>query len=37
LIDKEGLTPDVEVNLTQDDVTAGKDPQLDAAIALFSK
>jgi carboxyl-terminal processing protease len=37
LIDKEGLTPDVEVKLTQDDVTAGKDPQLDAAVALFAK
>jgi len=37
LIDKKGLTPDVEAKLTQEDVTAGKDPQLDAAIALFAK
>jgi len=31
-IDKIGLTPDIVVKLTQADVTAGKDPQLDAAI-----
>jgi carboxyl-terminal processing protease len=37
LIDKKGLTPDVVVALTQDDFKAGKDPQLDAALALFSK
>jgi carboxyl-terminal processing protease len=34
-IDKIGLTPDVVVPLTQDDVTAGKDPQLDAAVQLL--
>jgi carboxyl-terminal processing protease len=31
-IDKIGLTPDVVVTLTQADVTAGTDPQLDAAV-----
>jgi carboxyl-terminal processing protease len=31
-IDKKGLTPDISVKLTADDVKAGKDPQLDAAV-----
>jgi carboxyl-terminal processing protease len=31
-IDKKGLTPDIVVNMTADDVKAGKDPQLDAAV-----
>jgi len=31
-IDKKGLTPDIVVVMTVDDVKAGKDPQLDAAI-----
>lgn len=31
-IDKEGITPDQVVELTSDDVTAGRDPQLDAAL-----
>lgn len=30
-IDKEGIAPDTEVKLTDDDVKAGRDPQLDAA------
>jgi carboxyl-terminal processing protease len=30
-IDHIGLTPDVVVKITKDDVTAGRDPQLDAA------
>lgn len=34
-IDKIGLTPDVVVKMTQEDVDAGKDPQLDAAIQLL--
>jgi carboxyl-terminal processing protease len=34
-IDKLGLTPDVVVEMTQEDVNAGKDPQLDAAIQLL--
>ncbi len=35
-IDKKGLTPDIVVNLTADDAKAGKDPQLDAAVAQLS-
>ena len=31
-IDKKGLTPDIVVTMTADDVKAGKDPQLDAAV-----
>ncbi len=34
-IDKIGLTPDQVVTLTQADITAGRDPQLDAAIQLL--
>lgn len=34
-IDKIGLTPDLVVPLTQEDVSAGKDPQLDAAVNLI--
>jgi len=34
-IDKIGLTPDVVVTITQDDYTAGRDPQLDAAVQLL--
>lgn len=32
-----GLNPDIPVTMTQDDVTAGKDPQMDAALQQFSK
>jgi len=31
----EGLTPDVEVKLTEDDYSTGRDPQLDKAIELL--
>jgi carboxyl-terminal processing protease len=34
-IDKIGLTPDQVVTMTQDDITAGRDPQLDAAVQLL--
>jgi carboxyl-terminal processing protease len=34
-IDKVGLTPDEVVKLTQEDVTAKRDPQLDAAVQLL--
>lgn len=33
-IDKNGLEPDVKVDLTQADVDAGKDPQMDKALEL---
>ena len=36
-ISKEGLTPDIVVERTADDVTAGKDPQLDAALESVHK
>jgi len=31
-----GLNPDLEVKITQDDITAGRDPQLDKAIELLT-
>lgn len=31
-IDKEGISPDIEVNLSNDDQAAGRDPQLDRTI-----
>ena len=34
-IDKKGLTPDKVVTMTQADYTAGRDPQLDAAVQLL--
>lgn len=36
-ISKEGIKPDVEVQITSADVTAGRDPQKDKAIELLSK
>jgi carboxyl-terminal processing protease len=36
LIDKIGLKPDVEVKISQDDINAGRDPQLDKAVQLLS-
>jgi len=35
-IDKGGLTPDVEVKITQEDYAADRDPQLDAALQLLN-
>ena len=35
-IDQVGLTPNVAVPLTQDDKTAGRDPQLDKAISILT-
>ncbi|PWH18478.1 MAG: S41 family peptidase [Anaerolineae bacterium] len=32
-----GLTPDIEVPMTEEDYAAGKDPQLDQAIELLTK
>jgi C-terminal processing protease CtpA/Prc len=34
-IDHMGLTPDVEVTMTQADTEAGRDPQLDRAVELL--
>ena len=33
-IDKEGIKPDIEVNMTEDDQAQGRDPQLDKALEL---
>jgi carboxyl-terminal processing protease len=35
LIQGNGLEPDINVEITSDDVAAGKDPQLDAAVNLL--
>ena len=34
-INKEGIAPDVEVKMTQEDYEAEKDPQLDKAVQLL--
>ena len=34
-INEVGLTPDIEVEYTEEDIDAGRDPQLDAAIEFF--
>lgn len=34
-IDKEGISPDETVEITSEDITAGRDPQLDAALQQF--
>ncbi|MCA9348985.1 S41 family peptidase [Candidatus Saccharibacteria bacterium] len=36
-IDKEGIAPDVEVELTDKDYDAGRDPQLDKALELIKQ
>jgi carboxyl-terminal processing protease len=36
-INKEGVTPDITVELTQADVDAGKDPQVTAALKELSQ
>ncbi len=35
LIDGQGLTPDIEVNMSQEDILAGRDPQLERAVAYL--
>lgn len=35
-INETGITPDVEVDLTEEDYDAGKDPQMDKAIEILS-
>jgi len=34
-IDKQGISPDVEVKLTPEDINADKDPQLDSAVDMI--
>ncbi len=36
-IDGKGITPDVEVELTEEDAEAGRDPQLEKAIEILKK
>lgn len=36
-IDKEGISPDIEVNLSNEDQAAGRDPQLDRALEEASR
>jgi carboxyl-terminal processing protease len=36
-IDKVGISPDIEIKMTADDVNAGRDPQLDRAIQELQK
>ncbi len=35
-IDKEGITPDVVVALTEEDFVADRDPQMDKALELLA-
>ena len=37
LITDKGLEPDVEVEITEEDITAGNDPQLDKAIEIIKE
>jgi carboxyl-terminal processing protease len=36
-LNKDGLVPDIEVKLTEDDINNQKDPQLDKALEEVSK
>jgi carboxyl-terminal processing protease len=36
-IHKKGLSPDVEVKISDDDIKAGRDPQLDKAVEILTK
>lgn len=36
LIDKEGIVPDMEILLTEDDYNANRDPQMDKAIEIIN-
>lgn len=36
-IDKQGIVPDVEVELTEEDYNAGKDPQMDKALEILKE
>jgi len=35
MINEKGLTPDVEVKITEDDYSNDRDPQLDKAIEIL--
>ncbi|NCQ16516.1 hypothetical protein GW814_02605, partial [Candidatus Falkowbacteria bacterium] len=36
-INEQGITPDLEVDLTADDYNNNKDPQLDKAVEILTK
>ena len=36
-IHEQGLMPDIEVKMTEDDINAGRDPQLERAIQELNK
>jgi carboxyl-terminal processing protease len=36
-LNKDGLNPDIEVKLTESDINAGKDPQMDSALQQITK
>jgi carboxyl-terminal processing protease len=36
-LNHDGLKPDIEVKLTEEDIKAGKDPQLDKAVEEVTK
>lgn len=35
LIEKNGITPDYEINITEEDIKAGRDPQLEKAMEIL--
>jgi carboxyl-terminal processing protease len=35
LIEGQGLVPELEVNISEDDILAGRDPQLDRAVTYL--
>ena len=35
LIEKNGIMPDYEINLTEEDIKAGRDPQLEKAMEIL--
>lgn len=37
LIDKNGITPDYEIKITDEDITADRDPQLDKAVEVIKQ
>ena len=37
VVENEGITPDVEVEMTPKEVIAGKDPQLEKAVEVLMK
>jgi len=36
-INEKGLTPDIEIDITEEDINSGKDPQLDKALEIIKE